>query len=163
MCDPVSIGVAAIGVSTVSGIAKHQGDKKAYEANKRIAQQDLALQYSDINARLQEESKLTSQAKGQVAEQAAALKGEATVQAAEGNVAGASVTALLNDLARQESNSQQTLDLNLELVRDQAERAKLGARAETIGRIAGVRAPSLLSTGLSIGASGLNIASGFIK
>lgn len=163
MCDPISIiAGAGLVIGTASKIAEHKGQEEQARVNAALAREDLALQYADFNARAQEEMALVSQKKTSIQLEADRLAGEVVTTAAEGNVAGQSVTAVVHDIAVQESRALETIDANLDMTLGQVERAKRGAQAEAKGRIAGVRAPSLLATGLSIGASGLAQISPFL-
>lgn len=84
------------------------------------------------------------------------LAGQTTVSAASGNVAGASVDALLNDVVRQEGRALSTIDANLGFAQGQLRREKRAAHARAEQQIAGVKSPSWASLGLQLGGTALN-------
>ena len=151
MCDPLTIGIGAL---TVGGmVAGHISEEKAAEANAQMARQNLAQSYKDINTSYREQATLASQKGMQLAAEGADIASEITLSSAEGNVAGASVTALLNDVSRQESSAREVIKTNLLMLARQADNRKAAARQTARARVLGVPGPSLASTGLQIGGS----------
>lgn len=148
MALPVAVPVA---IAVGQGLLDYFGKKKQAKANRKAALANLAIMYDDLNARARQEQAAASQQRQAVQQDAAHLRAETTVGAASSNVAGASVTALLNDITAQELNATGTIDQNLENTLDQIQRNKRGARAQAESQIAGVPQPSLAGAGLGIG------------
>jgi hypothetical protein len=153
---PIAIAVGSGIIQGIGAIAKHQAQKKAAKANKKAALTNLKLMYDDLNAQASQQIAVAADARMNTAVEAEGLKGSATVGAASSNVAGASLTAILNDITRQEGQANSTIDRNLSNTLAQVQRQKRGARANAEAQIAGVQNPSWLATGLQIGGAALD-------
>jgi len=158
-----AIAVAKLAIDIGSSIIGKKSDDERAKLNAQLARQDLALSYQDINARYGEEQLLERQKEGQIAAESTRLAGEVTLGAAEGNVAGASVTAILHDVVRQESAAKEVIRTNLELLGRQADRQKVAAQQTAKARILQVQPGSWAATGLHIGGSVLDFADTHIR
>lgn len=121
MCDPVSMGVAAIGVSGAGAAANIIGDTSRYNAekgyqqnlvnqnrqqieqNRQVATQEYLnkVRLEQLNG--QQEAEAITEQRFDLAKERRAAKASAKVSAAEGGVAGLSLDHLLLDFQRQES------------------------------------------------------------
>lgn len=140
----------------MGSIGKHKAQKKAAKENKRAASENLKLVYNDLNALSIQESAAASQEAQMAQTQAAGLRGETAVSAAAGNVSGATVDALLNDVSRQESEALNVISTNLGFKKDQIRRKQRGAQAQATAQINGVQQPSMGALALDIAGTALN-------
>jgi hypothetical protein len=136
-------------------ILGHNAQKKAARENKKFALKNLSLMYDDLDARAAEEAAAASQATQAVETDAGSLEGSTAVSAASGNVAGATVDALLHDVARQEAQAKMTIATNLENTLGQVQRQKRGAVAMAEQQIAAVKPPSDLGLALNLAGVGI--------
>lgn len=140
----------------LGSIGKYKAQKKAAKENRKAAIENLKLVYNDLNALSIQESAAASQEAQMASTQAAGLRGETTVSAAAGNVGGASVDALLNDVSRQESEALSVINTNLGFKKDQIRRRQRGAQAQAVAQINGVPQPSMGALALDIAGTALN-------
>lgn len=151
---PLILGAAAFKLG--GAILGHSAQKKAYRENKKGALKNLDLIYDDLNAREAEERAASLQAREGVELQGGALAGETVSSAAAGNVAGASIDALIRNVARQEAQAKLTIDTNLENTQAQIQRQARGAQLGAVDRINSVQKPSNGALALRIAGIGLD-------
>jgi hypothetical protein len=151
---PLIIGAGvAKGIGAIFGF---NAQKKAYRENKKAALKNLDLIYDDLNAHEAEERAAALQAREGVELQGDALEGETVTSAAAGNVVGASIDALIRNVARQEAQAKLTIDTNLENTQAQIQRQARGAQLGAIDRINSVQKPSNGALALRIAGIGLD-------
>lgn len=121
MCDPVSLGVAAIGVSGASEATKIIGQTSSYNAekgyqqnlvnqnrqqieqNRQVATQEYLNKVRLEQLQGQQESEAITEQRFDLAKERRAAQASAKVSAAEGGVGGLSLDHMLLDFQRQES------------------------------------------------------------
>ena len=121
MCDPVSMGVAVVGVSGLSAASSIVGDTARYNAekgyqqnlvdqnrkqiedNRKVATQEYLNKVRHENLAAHQEDEAIVEQGFDMAKQRRAAEASARVSAAEGGVGGKSLDHLLLDFHRQES------------------------------------------------------------
>ena len=189
MCDPISatigtaivgqsaaagmsaVALGTIGASTVAGIASplmsYAGQRQqakaqaAYQAQSAAAERQRALQeQSSIRMQQAQQQEATARELEQVSRKSREALGRARVSAGEAGVAGASVTALMDDYTRQEAGYRAATLRQQELtgVGTQLglEQAGLASQQRLIGIQQPISRPSLLVSGLQAVSGGLS-------
>ena len=156
---PLIIGAAA--AQGIGAILGHSAQKKAYNANKKLALKNLDLIYDDLNARTLQEREAAGQQREMTAIEGGMLEGQTAVSAAAGNVQGATVDALLRDVQRQEAQARLTIDTNLSNTEAQIGRQRRGAALAAEQQIASVPKPSGASLALRLAGVGLDAYSAY--
>lgn len=159
MCEPTTLAVAAFAFSAGSTLLNHRAQGQAAEANKEAAEEAYAVNSRDLGIRQQEEMKAAARQHLQGRRQAREAKSTLDVSAGEAGVSGFSVDALRGEIERDEGAFLHTVDENAVVTIEQLQRMKEGASATAQSRVNAVASPSLLNTGLQIGAAGLDLMS----
>jgi len=164
MCDPATIG-AIVGVASAgAGYAGQRQQAKAqaaYQAQSAAAERQRALQeQSSIRMQQAQQQEATARELEQVSRKSREALGRARVSAGEAGVAGASVTALMDDYTRQEAGYRAATLRQQELtgVGTQLglEQAGLASQQRLIGIQQPINRPSLLVSGLQAVSGGLS-------
>ena len=164
MCDPATIG-AIVGVASAgAGYAGQRQQAKAqaaYQAQSAAAERQRALQeQSSIRMQQAQQQEATARELEQVSRKSREALGRARVSAGEAGVAGASVTALMDDYTRQEAGYRAATLRQQELtgVGTQLglEQAGLASQQRLIGIQQPISRPSLLVSGLQAVSGGLS-------
>lgn len=159
MCNPVAALAVTEGVVKAgSAIAGHAAQAKAASANEKAANASYLQTVQALNVRGSQEQDAAKQSIMQADRAARAADAVARVSAGEAGVAGASVDAVLTDLARRKAEATQITDRNLGATLDQLTLARQGANAERVSRIAGVPQPNPFLTGLQLVGAGVDTA-----
>jgi hypothetical protein len=159
MCDPTVATVLTLTSTAIEAggaIAQNRAQAKASKANDKAAKAALHDTWRDLGARQVEEQAATSATILDIDRNARSLAGQAAVSAGEAGVAGASVDALLGDIAGQAGDARNTARRNLTMTLDELQREKVAAKATAQSRSAGVPMPNPFLTGLQIVSSGVN-------
>ncbi|CAB4140457.1 hypothetical protein UFOVP403_27 [uncultured Caudovirales phage] len=163
---------AALAISAVTAVAtpimQYQQQnatadyqKRIYEYNEQIADNNLMQQYSAISRRQQEESKKFAQEMSIISRRGAEARSTALVSAVEGGVSGLSVDALMGNYYRQQADYLQTtqdqMRANLFQLEQQKEQARYGYQGNVLSMLPSSPGGSLAGMGLGIagGAAGL--------
>ncbi len=158
MCDPTAIALSGIAIKVGSELLDAKNQNKQSKQNTRDARISQAIQFNDINARVEQE-KLAAGQEIEVAErQTRTAVSTARVAAGEAGVEGASVDALLADIGVEGSMYAQDVRLNQKMITGQLEREKLGIAATTQGRINSMPMANPWATALRIGGAALGTA-----
>ena len=142
-----------------NSVAEQQ--RKVYEYNEQIADNNLMQQYSAISRRQQEESKKFAQEMNIISRRGAEARSTALVSAVEGGVSGLSVDALMGNYYRQQAEYLQTtqdqMRANLFQLEQQKEQARYGYQGNVLSMLPSSPGGSLAGLGLGIagGAAGL--------
>jgi len=142
-----------------NAVAEQQ--RKVYEYNEQIADNNLMQQYSAISRRQQEESKKFAQEMNIISRRGAEARSTALVSAVEGGVSGLSVDALMGNYYRQQAEYLQTtqdqMRANLFQLEQQKEQARYGYQGNVLSMLPSAPGGSLAGLGLGIagGAAGL--------
>lgn len=136
-----------------------RAQNKAAAANKAEARKAMRQGISDTNLRQTQETMAASQQVQETQRSTMSAVASAQVSAAEGNVTGASVSALLNDIGAEGSNIAQTIVANKDMTLAQLERQKLGIYADADSRANAVPKANPFASALRIGGYALNTAS----
>lgn len=164
MCDPATvILVASTAIQIGSAVASHQAQSKQAKANKANALDAMMDTFKDISLQEAQHKEAAAQTLLQADRQAREDEALARVSAGEAGVSGASVDALIGDLAARAGEFKTTQQKNLDWTLSQLDRQRKGAQSTAQSRIAGVPAPSAIGTGLTIAGSGLNAADNLIR
>jgi len=171
MCDPVSIGIATIGLTAGSSAlsfmsAKKDAQKAAldnkhnYEANKQAAIDAAMLNEHELSLRQSEEFLANSAQLQDMTRQETANLSTTTVSAAEAGVSGNSLDAVLADIKGKSSLNKTRLQENSQMRTDQLGRDKESVLVEAKNNIAtvrqtNVRQPSILTPIFQTGAAAL--------
>lgn len=156
MCEPTSIAIASLALTTGGAIANHVADGKASKQARKSAEEDHKLKTHDIGKRQQEELLATQREIIAGQRQAREATGMARLSASEAGVSGMSVDLLMGDIARDESDYTQSVEMNSVITLDQLQRMKAGANAELASRKNATQGPSAAATGIAIGGSALD-------
>lgn len=169
MCDPVSIGMAAVGVIGAvhqNNMAQDAADAQnaMYAANRDNSFDAMRTDYESTQMRQSQEQDAASQKKAERERQERKELSSASVAAAEGGVSGFSVDAIMADISAMSDRDISSIDRNKDWNIAQLGNEMAGIRNTTQSRINSVgrgTAPSGLSMGLNIASAGLNSASSY--
>lgn len=153
----------AAAISAGGAIAQDAAQSKASKANKANALAAMADTWRALGIRQQQEQQSAAQTIMQTDRQARTAKALASVSAGEAGVAGASVDALLTDINVQRLTADTTTERNLQMVQDQIQAEKTGAKVQAQNRINAVPSPSGLQTGLQVLGAGLQFGTEYIR
>jgi hypothetical protein len=166
MCEPITIGLAAIAVGSqvAGGISSANAAKKQSKADIAAAGRAFTQTVGDIEAQRDEIARAAMGERAQLQQVAAQEQGSVQTAVAENGVTGASPTALSNQFDRALMQALQINTENLALKNKQLDREIEGAAAGAQGRInqAKAAAPSAFGTALSVGTGAFNAALPFI-
>ena len=164
MCDPATIG-AIVGVASAgAGYAGQRQQAKAqaaYQAQSAAAERQRALQeQSSIRMQQAQQQEATARELEQVSRKSREALARARVSAGEAGVAGASVTALMDDYTRQEAGYRAATLRQQELtgVGTQLglEQAGLASQQRLIGINQPINKPSVLGAVLQAGSQAMS-------
>ena len=164
MCNPAAalavVGGLQAGVQ-FAGARQQAKAQAAYQAQAAAAEQQRALQeQSSIRMQQAQQQEATARELEQVSRKSREALGRARVSAGEAGVAGASVTALMDDYTRQEAGYRAATLRQQELtgVGTQLglEQAGLASQQRLIGIQQPINRPSLLVSGLQAVSGGLS-------
>ena len=163
MCTPVALAVVGglqAGVQ-FAGARQQAKAQAAYQAQAAAAEQQRALQeQSSIRMQQAQQQEATARELEQVSRKSREALARARVSAGEAGVAGASVTALMDDYSRQEAGYRAATLRQQELtgVGTQLglEQAGLASQQRLIGIQQPISRPSLLVSGLQAVSGGLS-------
>lgn len=174
MCNPVAIGIASIGLTAGSSIASFMGNKSAaqitadqnkeyYDANKQAAINSAMLNESQLSLRESEDLLSSAAQTDDLNKQEDARLSTAIVSAAEADVSGHSMDAVLADIQEKTGVNKTRVAMNSQMQMDQLESEKEGTIVQAQNEIntvrqTQVRQPSLLVPIFQTGAAGLQFA-----
>lgn len=161
----MALGAILAGAQLAIGIGKsiagHEGQRKQYFENKRMALKNLQFTNQDLTIQSIEREiamrQQTDQA-GLATQQALATSRAA---AAASGITGASVEAIDQSLIGDLGRFRDTTAFNFELTLDQIERLREQAGFQALDQIRQVQKPSLLNTALRIGGQIANSAAAY--
>lgn len=171
MCDPGSMALASLALTTASGVSSYMAQSAAADAqeeyNAQLRENAKQAYQNDLDAlRLQQEQDVNASEeeilKNQI--EARQTKARAKTAAGEAGVSGLSVSALLNDYNRQEAAYKDSIEHNLENRHKQRDLERTSAHTRyksRVNSIQPVNRPSLIGTGLSIASEGLGTYSDY--
>jgi hypothetical protein len=192
MCAPLALAAGTLAINVAGKVLQHKAEQKQVEAQQQAnartlqlttdsANRDATLQNQTLDLRLAQETdaanatifqndRTTKQSIIAADRQARMADATARVGAGAAGVEGASVDALLGDIARQDASTHfvlnqdnalatKRINQNLSMLQEQVGLSRQGIEAERMNRINSVTnlptapAPSLVGTGLQIGGS----------
>lgn len=155
MCDPATLAIASMAISTAGALQAHSAQNKAYEKNAEMA--NKAKMDEDRMINLQQ-----SQEQEAAATQSIEQNRQTQELAARANVAGGESGGFLNNdavmqnIVRQGLESNTMTGQNLERSKAQLGEQRLGATSRAQSRINSVSKASNAATGLAIAGAGAN-------
>jgi len=155
MCDPTTLAIASMAMSTAGAVQGHNAQNKAYEKNAEMA--NKAKMDEDRMINLQE-----SQEQEAAASQSIEQNRQTQELAARANVAGGESGGFLNNnaviqnIVRQGLEANTTSGQNLERTKAQLGEQRLGANTRAQSRINSVSKASAAATGLKIAGNAIN-------
>jgi hypothetical protein len=134
MCDFITIasiglGIAQAGMGYAASSAQYDQRMEEVRQNAINASKATENNYAGLNIRAQQEDAAMVQQKTETNIEAAQAAASVEAAAAEGNVGGLSVSAVLGDLYAQKGRSEAALDSNQQMRRDYLAGEKLAAEA----------------------------------
>lgn len=157
MCEPTTLAAASFAISAGGAIANHQAQGKSKRANDAEAKRAYAVESRDISLRQQEEMKAASRQKSQGRRQAREAQSALAVSLGEAGVSGLTSDMLRGEIEGDEGAYLHTVGENEIVTIEQLQRMKAGASAGAQARINAVASPSILNTGLQIGAATIDL------
>lgn len=168
MCDPVSLGVAALAMSVASAAAAADAQAKnadyQNQMNERQRAQTLATaaaNNSQVNLQQQQNRDLAAQKIAENNRNATIGIGRSTAIGGASGVEGNSVDALLGDLAGQQTKFNNAVETNYQTTISALENQRANVYADAATTINGLKSPAqpdYISMGLKIGQAGLTYA-----
>ena len=169
MCDPTSIAVAGLLLSTASATTAYVGQQQQanqqrdYQKSVQEAQNEA---YQQQASALRQQQNLEAEAAARESQKVAKQTKEtlATVKTAAGEagVTGISVEALVSDFERNSYSQLEAINRQKQLgdisITNQLEAARMGTYNANIGANSPIARPSFLATALQIGTGAVNSA-----
>jgi len=174
MCDPTTIAVAGLLLSTASAATAYAGQKSAannqrsYQTSVQDAQNAAYLQQATALRQQQNlEAEAAARESQKVAKQTKETLATVRTAAGEAGVSGISVDALVQDFERNSYSQMEAIDRQKQLgdvsITNQLEAARLGTYNANVGSNSPISRPSFLSTALQIGTGAVNSASTYYQ
>jgi hypothetical protein len=161
MCDPVSLGLAAISTATsiYGQVEQHNAAKNQKKQVDASADQSTRQAISQLSLRGSQEQDAAGMSIYDADRQTRVAAGQARVSAGEAGVAGASVDAIMSDINNQDSKFKTETNINLANQMDQINMDKMGARVQGANQKASVPNPSNGALGVGIAGSLMDFSS----
>lgn len=166
--------IAGIAASGAAAGLQYMGQKQAadssnnfqqyqYDQAQRLANENLLQQYKSIAMRQQEERAAASQQVQKIQEEGFAALGEAAVASGDSGVYGNSVSVLMDDFRRQQTESISNSDLNYAMRSRQIQASMAGMQGQAESQMIRAMpqyqsAPSIFSPILQTAGAGLSLA-----
>lgn len=162
MCEPTSIAIASLVISSAGVGLNAHAQNQASKANKREAKRAFKQTYADLSARAVEERIAAAAEENAANRQAASAVSLARVSAAESGVAGQSADAIANTIEGDRGRYVTAVKQNLGSTLTQIERAKAGQLSLQQSRINSVQPANPFLAGLQIAGLGLDAYSTYL-
>lgn len=157
MCiDPLTSGLLTFAVGAAQSVATYQAQRQDAKNQRAAASAAFTEDQKSISLRQMQEQDAASQKRKLSQLEDAELVAEATVQAAEGGVAGVSVENVLADITRRGARNRQTIADNTKMITVQLQQEKRGSRATAQSRTNAAPKPSALGLVAGIGGAALD-------
>jgi hypothetical protein len=150
-------------VKAGSAVADFIGQSKQSAATRRAALAAERQEIGQVNLRQSQEQQSARLSIMEADRQARAADAAARVSAGEAGVQGASVDAVLGDIARQDAEYRTQTNINLQNTLDQLDQQRKAIQTNAHNIIAQNPAPSGLGLGLNLFGAGLDAAGVLIR
>jgi len=161
MCDAISM--MTLGIGAVSAVAEHKAQEDQYDQNRLNSLAAFEDRQRALNHQISQERDIAALDKFDNSLQAREHRATNAVAAGEAGISGLSIDALMRDISGTEGRYNSRVDTQADWAVGSLEQDKRTASTVAKSRIDSVSRPSLIGTGLKIGASGLDAYSGFKK
>lgn len=155
MCDPVTIAVASLAMSTAGTIQAHNAQNKAFEKNAEMANKAKMDEDRMINLQQSQEQEAAATQSIEQNRQTQEVASRATVAGGESG-GFLNNNAVVQDIVRQGLEANTMTGQNLGRTTAQLGEQRLGANTRAQSRINSVSKSSAAATGLSIAGNALN-------
>ena len=155
MCDPVTIAVASLAMSTAGTIQAHNAQNKAFEKNAEMANKAKLDEDRMINLQQSQEQEAAATQSIEQNRQTQEVASRATVAGGESG-GFLNNNAVVQDIVRQGLEANTMTGQNLGRTTAQLGEQRLGANTRAQSRINSVSKSSAAATGLSIAGNALN-------
>lgn len=156
MCGPIAAGILTFAVSAAQSVAQYSAQKEDAKNQREAARVAYEDDQRQTSLREMQEQDAASQKVASDKLQGAEIAAEASVQAAEGGVAGISVDNLMADISRRGARNRETISENTRMTIAQLQQQKKGSKSNAQSRINAAPNPSALGLVAGLAGAGLS-------
>ena len=162
MCDPVSIGMATLGLGVASSVGTYMSANASAKATTENAKVAFDNTQKTLSVREMQEQDQTAAKVGQMQREYDGANAQAINKASDAGLQGLTISGLVNDLTGQEADRVATSRDNLQNNLDQTQLMKKGAGIEEVNRINSSPPGSAASLALGIAGSAVSAGSAYM-
>lgn len=156
MCGPGALAFSSFMIGAVQSVAEYQAQEDQYEQNKKNSIAAFEDRQRALNHQTSQERDIAALDKFDNSLQAREHRATSAVAAGEAGISGLSIDALMRDISGTEGRYNSRVDTQTDWTVGSLEQDKRTASTVAKSRIDSVSKPSLLGTGLKIGAAGVS-------